>query len=50
MREVLSRLIGSSFKSGAVLKRLEVGEQRRRDYWLETMKVSKGNLKKMYFL
>jgi hypothetical protein len=46
MREVLSRLIGSSFKSGAVLKRLEVGEQRRRDYWLETMKVSKGNKKK----
>jgi len=49
MREVLSRLIGSSFKSGAVLKRLEVGEQRRRDYWLETMKVSKANLKKNIF-
>merc|ERR1719233_1748792 len=40
MREVLSRLIGSSFKSGAVLKKLEVGEDRGRrpDYWLETMK------------
>jgi hypothetical protein len=42
MREVLSRLIGSSFKSGAVLKRLEVGETRRHDYWLETMKVYTG--------
>jgi len=40
MREVLSRLIGSSFKSGAVLKKLEVGEDRGRrpDYWLENMK------------
>merc|ERR1712013_743856 len=40
MREVLSRLIGSSFKSGAVLKKLEVGEDRGRrpDYWLESMK------------
>lgn len=40
MREVLSRLIGSSFKSGAVLKKLEVGEDRGRrpDFWLENMK------------
>ena len=38
MREVLSRLVGSSFKSGAVLKKLEVGERRRPDFWLETMK------------
>jgi len=40
MREVLSRLIGASFKSGAVLKKLEIGEDRKRrpDYWLETMK------------
>lgn len=40
MREVLSRLIGSSFKSGAVLKKLEFGEDRRRrpDFWLENMK------------
>ena len=40
MREVLSRLIGASFKSGAVLKKLEVGEEsvRRPDYWLEPMK------------
>jgi len=40
MREVLSRLIGSSFKSGAVLKKLEVGEDRARrpDFWLENMK------------
>ena len=37
MREVLSRLIGASFKSGAVLKKLEVSE-RRPDYWLEPMK------------
>ena len=40
MREVLSRLIGFSFKSGAVLKRLEVGEVRRHDFWLETLKVN----------
>ena len=41
MREVLSRLIGASFKSGAVLKKLEIGEDRKRrpDYWLEQMKV-----------
>ena len=40
MREVLSRLIGASFKSGAVLKKLEISEERKRrpDYWLETMK------------
>ena len=40
MREVLSRLIGASFKSGAVLKKLEVGveSKRRQDYWLEPMK------------
>jgi hypothetical protein len=38
MREVLSRLVGSSFKSGAVLKKLEVGESRRPHFWLETMK------------
>jgi len=40
LREVLSRLIGASFKSGAVLKKLEIGEDRKRrpDYWLETMK------------
>ena len=40
IREVLSRLIGASFKSGAVLKKLEIGEDRKRrsDYWLETMK------------
>jgi len=38
MREVLSRLVGSSFKSGAVLKKLEVSENRRPDFWLETMK------------
>ena len=40
MREVLSRLIAASFKSGAVLKKLEIGEDRKRrpDYWLETMK------------
>jgi len=44
MREVLSRLIGSSFKSGAVLKRLEVGDQRRHDFWLETMKVNIGQI------
>merc|ERR1719244_1841923 len=40
MREVLSRLIGSSFKSGAVLKKLEVdGDSRPRPgFWLENMK------------
>ena len=39
MREVLSRLIGSSFKSGAVLRKLELGEKKPRPYyWLETMK------------
>ena len=39
MREVLSRLIGSSFKSGAVLRKLELGENKPRPhYWLETMK------------
>ena len=40
MREVLSRLIGASFKSGAVLKKLEISEERKRrpDFWLETMK------------
>ena len=39
IREVISKLIASSFKSGAVLKKLEVGERRRPNYWLETMKV-----------
>jgi len=39
MKEVLSRLIGSSFKSGAVLKKLEIGTRRPRPkYWVETMK------------
>ena len=38
MREVLQRLIGSSFKSGAVLKKLEVGQRRRPGYWCELMK------------
>ena len=40
LREVISRLIASSFKSGAVLKKLEVGDTRRPDFWVETMKVS----------
>ena len=36
----ISQLLGASFKSGAVLKKLEIGEDRKRrpDYWLETMK------------
>ena len=38
MREVISRLIASSFKSGSILKKLEVGEVRRPDYWSERMK------------
>ena len=38
MIEVLSRLIGSSFKSGAVLKKLELKGERRDDYWVATMK------------
>ena len=40
LREVISRLIASSFKSGAVLKKLEVGDTRRPDFWVETMKDS----------
>ena len=38
MREVLSRLIGSSFKSGAVLRKLEVSGRPRPGFWVETMK------------
>ena len=38
MREVLSRLIGSSFKSGAVLRKLEVAGRPRPGFWVETMK------------
>ena len=38
MREVLSRLIGSSFKSGAVLRKLEVSGSPRPGFWVETMK------------
>jgi len=38
LREVLSRLIRSSFKSGAVLRKLEVGERPRPGYWVEVMK------------
>merc|ERR1719350_2519904 len=36
--ESLPRLIGSSFKSGAVLRKLEVGERPRPGYWVEVMK------------
>ena len=32
------RLIRSSFKSGAVLRKLEVGERPRPGYWVEVMK------------
>ena len=38
MREVISRLIASSFKSGSILKKLEVGDIRRPDFWSERMK------------
>ena len=38
MREVLSRLIGSSFKSGAVLRKLEVVGRPRPGFWVESMK------------